>query len=75
VWIRIRAVFIEDKPLAAQYLNCSTTPARVEMVDSATETEAGLRLCAELRIWSCECDASLNYDYGNSDKKGRSVKE
>jgi DNA-binding LytR/AlgR family response regulator len=50
MWIRIRAVIIEDEPLAAQYLAALLDDTcRVEVVGSATESEAGLRLCAELR--------------------------
>ena len=49
MWIRIRAVIIEDEPLAAQYLaQLLDDTCQVEVVGSATETEAGLRLCAEL---------------------------
>jgi DNA-binding LytR/AlgR family response regulator len=50
MWIRIRAVIIEDEPLAAQYLAALLDDTcQVEIVGSATESEAGLRLCAELR--------------------------
>src|ERR1700724_4853004 len=50
MWIRIRAVIIEDEPLAAQYLSeLLDDTCQVEVVGSATESEAGLRLCAELR--------------------------
>jgi DNA-binding LytR/AlgR family response regulator len=50
MWIRIRAVIIEDEPLAAQYLAALLDDTcQVEVVGSATETETGLRLCAELR--------------------------
>ena len=46
MWIRIRAVIIEDEPLAAQYLAALLDDTcQVEVVDS----ESGLRLCAELR--------------------------
>jgi DNA-binding NarL/FixJ family response regulator len=76
MWIRIRAVIIEDEPLAAQYLaELLDETCQVEVVGSAIESEAGLRLCAELCIWSRGCDASLNNDYGNSDKKVRAVKD
>src|SRR6516162_11087841 len=60
MWIRIRAVIIEDEPLAAQYLaallddNC-----QVEVVGSATESEVGLRLCAELRPDAVFVDINL----------------
>jgi DNA-binding LytR/AlgR family response regulator len=50
MWIRIRAVIIEDEPLAAEYLAALLDDTyQVEVVGSATESEAGLRLCAELR--------------------------
>jgi DNA-binding LytR/AlgR family response regulator len=50
MWIRIRAVIIEDEPLAAQYLaTLLDDTCQVDVVGSATESEAGLRLCAELR--------------------------
>ena len=50
MWIRIRAVIIEDEPLAAQYLaTLLEDTCQVEVVGSATEGEAGLRLCAQLR--------------------------
>jgi DNA-binding LytR/AlgR family response regulator len=50
MWIRVRAVIIEDEPLAAQYLAALLEDTcQVEVVGSATESEAGLRLCAELR--------------------------
>jgi DNA-binding LytR/AlgR family response regulator len=50
MWIRIRAVIIEDEPLAAQYMAALLDDTcQVEVVGSATESEAGLRLCAELR--------------------------
>jgi hypothetical protein len=28
-----------------------------------------------VRLWSCDCDAGLDDDYGNSTKKSRSLKE
>src|SRR5271157_4363263 len=50
MWIRIRAVIIEDEPLAAQYLaELLDDTCQVEVVGTAAESEAGLRLCAELR--------------------------
>src|SRR6516164_2224776 len=50
MWIRIRAVIIEDEPLAAQYLaKLLDETCQVEVVGSAAESEAGLHLCAELR--------------------------
>ena len=55
MWIRIRAVIIEDEPLAVQYLAALLEDTcQVEVVGSAAESEAGLRLCAELRpdvVW------------------------
>jgi len=50
MWIRIRAVIIEDEPLAAQYLaELLDDTCQVEVVGAAAESESGLRLCAELR--------------------------
>jgi DNA-binding NarL/FixJ family response regulator len=50
MWIRIRAVIIEDEPLAAQYLAALLDDTcQVEVVGKATERETGLKLCAELR--------------------------
>jgi len=50
MWIRIRAVIIEDEPLAAQYLAALLDDTcQVEVVGTATESETGLQLCAELR--------------------------
>jgi two-component system, LytTR family, response regulator LytT len=60
MWIRIRAVIIEDEPLAAQYLaELLDETCQVEVVGSATESEAGLRLCAELRPDAVFVDISL----------------
>jgi DNA-binding LytR/AlgR family response regulator len=60
MWIRIRAVIIEDEPLAAQYLAALLDDTcRVEVVGSATESEAGLRLCAELRPDAVFLDINL----------------
>jgi len=60
MWIRIRAVIIEDDPLAAQYLAALLDDTcQVEVVGSATESEAGLRLCAELRPDAVFLDISL----------------
>jgi hypothetical protein len=49
MWIRIRAVIIEDEPLAAgQYLaELLDDTCQVEVAGSVTEREAGQRLCAE----------------------------
>ena len=50
MWTRIRAVIIEDEPLAAKYLaTLLDDTCQVEVVGSAAESEAGLRLCSELR--------------------------
>src|SRR6266446_6821532 len=60
MWIRIRAVIIEDEPLAAQYLAALLDDTcQVEVVGSATETETGLRLCAELRPDTVFLDINL----------------
>lgn len=50
MWIRIRAVIVEDEPLAAEYLaSLLEDTCQVEVVGTAIDSEAGLRLCAELR--------------------------
>src|SRR6516225_7038016 len=60
MWIRIRAVIIEDEPLAAQYLaELLDETCQVEVVGSATESEAALRLCAELRPDAVFVDINL----------------
>ncbi len=60
MWIRIRALIIEDEPLAAQYLAALLDDTcQVEVVGSATESEAGLRLCAELRPDAVFLDINL----------------
>jgi DNA-binding LytR/AlgR family response regulator len=60
MWIRIRAVIIEDEPLAAQYLAAMLDDTcQVEVVGSAIESEAGLRLCAELRPDAVFVDINL----------------
>src|SRR5271170_4190552 len=60
MWVRIRAVIIEDEPLAAQYLaRLLDDTCQVEVVGSATESEAGLRLCAELRPDAVFVDINL----------------
>jgi two-component system, LytTR family, response regulator len=60
MWIRIRAVIIEDEPLATQYLAALLDDTcQVEVVGSATESEAGLRLCAELRPDAVFLDINL----------------
>src|ERR1700738_1972699 len=60
MWIRIRALIIEDEPLAAEYLAALLDDTyQVEVVGSATESEAGLRLCAELRPDAVFLDINL----------------
>ena len=60
MWIRIRAVIIEDEPLAAQYLaTLLDDTCQVEVVGSAAASEAGLRLCAELRPDAVFVDINL----------------
>jgi DNA-binding LytR/AlgR family response regulator len=60
MWIRIRAIIIEDEPLAAQYLaTLLDETCQVEVVGSATESEAGLRLCGELRPDAVFVDINL----------------
>jgi len=60
MWIRIRAVIIEDEPLASQYLaELLDETCQVGVVGSATESEAGLRLCAELRPDAVFVDINL----------------
>jgi DNA-binding NarL/FixJ family response regulator len=50
MWIRIPAVIIEDETLAARYLAALLDDTcQVEVVGTATESETGLKLCAELR--------------------------
>src|ERR1700751_2355392 len=58
--IRIRAVIIEDEPLASQYLaELLDETCQVEVVGTATESEGGLRLCAELRPDAVFVDINL----------------
>ena len=60
MWIRIRAVIIEDEPLAVQYLAALLDDTcQVEVVGTAAESEAGLRLCAELRPDAVFVDINL----------------
>jgi two-component system, LytTR family, response regulator LytT len=60
MWIRIRAVIIEDEPLAAQYLTALLDDTcQVEVVATATECELGLRLCAQLRPDAVFVDINL----------------
>src|SRR5215813_11670084 len=50
MWVRIRALIVEDEPLAAEYLaRLLDETCQVEVVGTATESEVALRLCAELR--------------------------
>jgi DNA-binding LytR/AlgR family response regulator len=60
MWIRIRAVIIEDEPLAAQYLaTLLDETCQVEVVGTATDSEEGLRLCADLRPDAAFVDINL----------------
>jgi two-component system LytT family response regulator/two-component system response regulator LytT len=60
MWIRIRAVIIEDEPLAAEYLAALLDDTcQVEVVGTATESESGLRFCAELRPDAVFLDINL----------------
>jgi hypothetical protein len=60
MWIRIRAVIVEDEPLAAEYLAALLDDTcQVEIVGTATESESGLRLCAELRPDAVFLDINL----------------
>jgi DNA-binding LytR/AlgR family response regulator len=60
MWIRIRAVIIEDEPLAAQYLaTLLDETCQVEVVGTATDSEQGLRLCADLRPDAAFVDINL----------------
>jgi DNA-binding LytR/AlgR family response regulator len=60
MWIRIRAVIIEDEPLAAQYLaTLLDETCQVEVVGTATDSEAGLQLCADLRPDAAFVDINL----------------
>src|ERR1700724_92905 len=60
MWIRIRAFIIEDEALATQYLAALLDDTcQVEVVGSATESEAGLRLCAEPRPDAVLVDINL----------------
>jgi DNA-binding NarL/FixJ family response regulator len=54
MWIRIRAVIIEDEPLAARYLaKLLDETCQVEVVGSATESEAGGQSSAGLSATLC----------------------
>lgn len=60
MWIRIRAVIIEDEPLAAEYLAALLDDTyQVEVVGIGTESEEGLRLCADLRPDAVFLDINL----------------
>ena len=60
MWIRIRTVIVEDEPLAAEYLaTLLDDTLQVEVVGTATHTEAALLLCAELRPDAVFLDINL----------------
>ena len=60
MWIRIRAVIIEDEPLAAQYLaTLLDETCQVEVVGTAADSEQGLHLCADLRPDAAFVDINL----------------
>jgi two-component system, LytTR family, response regulator len=60
MWIRIRAVIVEDEPLAAEYLATLLDDTyQVEVIATATESETGLQLCAELRPDAVFVDINL----------------
>jgi two-component system response regulator LytT len=60
MWIRIRAVIVEDEPLAAEYLATLLDDTyQVEVIATATDSETGLQLCAELRPDAVFVDINL----------------
>ena len=60
MWIRIRAVVVEDEPLASQYLaTLLDDTCQVEVVATAADSEAGLRFCAKLRPDAVFLDINL----------------
>src|ERR1700751_767325 len=60
MWIRIRAVIIEDEPLAAQYLSTLLDETyQVQVVGTATNREPGLAMCADLRPDAAFVDINL----------------
>src|ERR1700726_1217582 len=60
MWVRIRAVIVEDEPLAAEYLVTLLDDTwQVEVIGTATDSESGLRLCAELRPDAVFLDINL----------------
>ena len=60
MWIRIRAVIVEDEPLAAEYLAALLDDTcQVEVVGTATDSETGLRLCADSRPDAVFLDVNL----------------
>ena len=60
MWIRIRAVIVEDEPLAGKYLAMLLDDTcQVEVIATAADSEAGLRLCAELRPDAVFLDINL----------------
>ena len=66
--IRIRAVIVEDEPLAAQYLGTLLDDTgQVEVVATGMDSKAGLRLCAEL------CPDAVFLDINLPDNDGLSL--
>ena len=60
MWIRIRAVIIEDEPLAAQYLATLLDETyQIEVVGTAADSETGLQMCADLRPDAAFVDINL----------------
>jgi two-component system response regulator LytT len=60
MWNRIRAVIVEDEPLAAKYLaTLLDDTCQVEVIAIAADSEVGLRLCAELRPDAVFLDINL----------------
>jgi hypothetical protein len=60
MWIRIRAVIVEDEPLASEYLATLLDDTyQVEVIATATDSETGLQLCAELRPAAVFVDINL----------------
>jgi DNA-binding LytR/AlgR family response regulator len=60
MWNRIRAVIVEDEPLAGKYLaTLLDDTCQVEVIATAADSEAGLRLCAELRPDAVFLDINL----------------
>ncbi len=60
MWIRIRALIVEDEPLAAEYLaTLLDETLQVEVIATAADSETALRLCAELRPDAVFLDVNL----------------